>query len=69
MLTTNTPIPIPMPAVDAGAAVDRLAPGPDAPKPAGSAERIDWIFRDALRNQQVHPLMDLVRRYRARDVP
>lgn len=33
----------------------------------GSSSRIDWLFRDALRNRQVHPLMDLVRRYRAKD--
>ncbi len=35
----------------------------------GNAPRIDLLFRDALRNRQVHPLMDLVRRYRAKDVP
>jgi len=29
--------------------------------------REDWLFRDALRNQQVHPLMELVRRYREQD--
>ena len=41
------------------------------PAPAASdrPSRVEWLFRDALRNQQVHPLMDLVRRYRAKDEP
>lgn len=53
---------------DAGArtAVGESHPDPAAPKPVRQ-ERIDWLFRDALRNRQVHPLMDLVRRYRERD--
>lgn len=49
-------------AVDASAAVEPAQAAPTSPS------RIDWLFRDALRNQQVHPLMDLVRRYRAKDV-
>ena len=54
-MTTKTP------QADADAAVE---PAPAAP---GRPSRIDWLFRDALRNRQVHPLMDLVRRYRAKD--
>jgi hypothetical protein len=27
-------------------------------------ERLLWLFRDALRQQRVHPLMDLLRLYR-----
>lgn len=27
-------------------------------------ERLLWLFRDALRQQRVHPLMDLLRQYR-----
>jgi hypothetical protein len=33
-------------------------------EPARGAGRIEWLFRDALRQQQMHPLMELVRRYR-----
>jgi hypothetical protein len=51
---------------DARTAVGKSHPGPIAPKPARQ-ERIDWLFRDALRSRQVHPLMELVRRYRERD--
>ena len=39
---------------------------PERAAPA-SPTRIDWLFRDALRTRQVHPLKDLVRRYRAKD--
>jgi hypothetical protein len=48
-----------------GTALDESRPSPE-PSPAGSREttRVDWLFRDALRRRQVHPLMDLVRRYR-----
>ncbi len=49
------------PPVGARAVVE---PAPAAP---ASPSRIDRLFRDALRNRQVHPLMDLVRRYRAKD--
>ena len=55
-MTTKTP------PADAHAVIE---PSPPAP---ASSSRIDWLFRDALRNRQVHPLMDLVRRYRAKDV-
>ena len=51
---TTSPIPDPSPA------------GTGAP-PAGAARdgsRIDWLFRDALRRRQIHPLMELLRRYR-----
>jgi hypothetical protein len=27
-------------------------------------ERLLWLFRDALRQQRVHPLMDILRLYR-----
>jgi hypothetical protein len=30
----------------------------------GAVARLPWIFRDASRRGQVHPLMELVRRYR-----
>ncbi len=55
-MTTKTP------QVEAPAVVEPVQ------APPGSSSRIDWLFRDALRNRQVHPLMDLVRRYRAKDV-
>ena len=46
---------------------DAHAVGEPAPAVPSRSSRIDWLFRDALRNRQVHPLMDLVRRYRAKD--
>lgn len=42
---------------------------PPASTPHDSPEWIAWLFRDALRNHHVHPLMELVRRYRERDRP
>jgi len=42
---------------------------PAASTPHDSPEWIAWLFRDALRNHQVHPLMELVRRYREKDLP
>jgi hypothetical protein len=36
-----------------------------APQPKGP-ERLQWLFRDALRQQRVHPLMDQVSHYRAK---
>lgn len=46
------------------------AASPEAePDPAPRAARIDWLFRDALRNRQLHPLMELVRSYRRQDTP
>ena len=55
-MTTKTP------PVEAPALVEPARAVPESPS------RIDWLFRDALRNRQVHPLMDLVRRYRTKDV-
>jgi hypothetical protein len=37
--------------------------GPTPPAPS----RIDWLFRDALRHRQIHPLMELLRRHRQQD--
>jgi hypothetical protein len=54
-MTVNTP------PAEVRAVVEPVGAAPD------STSRIDWLFRDALRNQQVHPLMDLARRYRARN--
>jgi hypothetical protein len=54
-MTANTP------PAKARAVVEPARATPDSPS------RIDWLFRDALRNQQVHPLMDLTRRYRAKE--
>jgi len=53
------PTPDPSPAPARGNA----PPGgtPEAPS------RIDWLFRDALRQRQIHPLMELVRRYRQQE--
>ena len=49
-----------------------LAEAPAVVEPArtvpASPSRIDWLFRDALRTRQVHPLKDLVRRYRTKEV-
>lgn len=38
-----------------------------SPEPSARADRVDWLFRDALRRRQVHPLMELLRRYRGRE--
>jgi len=38
-----------------------------APVPPTQGKRVEWLFRDALRRRQVHPLMDLMRRYRGED--
>jgi hypothetical protein len=38
-----------------------------APEPASQADRVEWLFRDSLRRRQVHPLMELLRRYRGQD--
>ncbi len=62
-MTTHT-------SADAGrAAVDRSGPKSATASSTESSARIDRLSRDALRNQQVHPLMDLVRRYREREMP
>lgn len=53
--------------VDARAAVDQPATRPAASTRHDSPEWVAWLFRDALRNHQVHPLMELVRRYREKD--
>jgi len=34
--------------------------------PAGGA-RLEWLFRETLRRKQVHPLMELLRRYRSQE--
>ncbi len=47
--------------------VDNSAPVRTEPQPIKHQTREDWLFRDALRNQTVHPLMELARRYRAQD--
>lgn len=62
-MTTNTS------SGDTRTAVDKPAPQPGASKPHSSLQPIERLFRDALRNQQVHPLMELVRRYREKDAP
>jgi hypothetical protein len=38
-----------------------------APEASTRADRVDWLFRDALRRRQVHPLMELLRRYRGQE--
>jgi hypothetical protein len=53
--------------VDARPAVDPAVPKPPAATPHDSPEWIPWLFRDALRNHHVHPLEELVRRYREKD--
>ncbi len=35
------------------------------PPPAGSTDRMDWLFRHSLKSGIVNPLLGLVRRYRA----
>ena len=47
--------------------VDTPPPTPDDPQSASAESRIDWLFRDAARNQCVHPLKELVRRYRQQE--
>jgi hypothetical protein len=43
------------------------APTGGSPAVPAPADRIEWLFRDSLRRRQVHPLMDLLRRYRGGD--
>jgi hypothetical protein len=43
------------------------APPSLAQASAEAAGGIERLFRDALRHQRVHPLMELVRRYREKD--
>lgn len=38
-----------------------------SPESLARADRVEWLFRDALRRRQVHPLMELLRRYRGRE--
>ncbi|MFL6625914.1 MAG: hypothetical protein ACJ8G1_05640 [Vitreoscilla sp.] len=45
------------------------APQPEPPEPAARVDRVDWLFRDSLRRHQVHPLMELLRRYRDQERP
>jgi len=42
-------------------------PLPEPSAPAARAERVEWLFRDSLRRRQVHPLMELLRRYRGQE--
>lgn len=48
----------PLPPSEAG----QTAPDASATDP----DRVDWLFRDALRRREIHPLMRLVRAYRER---
>ena len=66
MTTTRT-----LPASDRTAADAAKSLPAQAPAPQGedAPSRIDWLFRDALRSRQLHPLMELVRRYREQDAP
>lgn len=41
-----------------------VSPRSEVPEPAARVDRVEWLFRDSLRRHQVHPLMELVRRYR-----
>lgn len=34
-----------------------------------SEQRLTWLFRDSLRRQQIHPLLNVMRRYRERPAP
>ena len=53
----NTPVPVPVP-------VPELAPGDaTAPLPA-AAQRIQVLFRHALRSGQLNPLIHIVRAHR-----
>lgn len=45
----------------ANQASSQRAPSAEPPK---RADRVEWLFRDALRRHQVHPLMELMRCYR-----
>jgi len=40
------------------------APGAEPPGQAARTDRVEWLFRDSLRRREVHPLMELLRRYR-----
>lgn len=67
-MTTTTPTPPAGDRMTVDAAQSRPAHAPTA-QAEGAPSRIDWLFRDALRNRQLHPLMELVRRYREQDAP
>lgn len=58
--------------------IDEVATRTPCGNPPGSGEpqsrntpvqggRLEWLFREALRRQQVHPLMELMRRYRSQE--
>ena len=34
---------------------------------SAQGDRLAWLFREALRRQQVHPLMELLRRHRSQE--
>ena len=51
----------------AGAPGAPRAPQRPATAAPAQADRIGWLFRDSLRRQQVHPLMELLRRHRGQD--
>jgi len=40
------------------------APGAEPAEQAAPTDRVEWLFRDSLRRREVHPLMELLRRYR-----
>lgn len=42
------------------------APGTPAPS-KGSSERLEWLFRESVRRQLIHPLLARIRSYRAGD--
>jgi hypothetical protein len=42
------------------------AQAPASEKPA-QGDRLAWLFRETLRRHQVHPLMELLRRYRGQE--
>jgi len=46
-----------------------VPPLAEPPEPVARVDRVDWLFRDSLRRRQVHPLMELLRRYRDQERP
>ena len=38
-----------------------------SPEQPMQGDRLSWLFRETLRRHQVHPLMELLRRYRGQE--
>ena len=48
--------------------LDRPVETPPTQAVPEAEQRLTWLFRDSLRQQLIHPLLAVVRRYRERSV-